>query len=594
MVNGALVAALLTLAGASPLGLSVQVDRLDVQVNQPFNITVTVTSDGQANIQDLELPDTGTLQQLGNSRSEGTTVNLTAGGASYRRTIRIVMSVSAPAPGTYKVGAARVVAGKDKAQSDPLTIRAGGAPAAPGNANPAVPEEDAPAPGPQSGGVRATPQMLRQGLFATLEADRTEVILGEQVTLTVRIFSRTDLNDIDTLKLPRLDNFWTEELENPRRIAPTMAVVEGQRYQAYLLRRLAVFPTRAGTFDLPAVDATVVTGGSFFSAGRRMQVQSLPLTLTVNPLPAQGQPPGFNPGNVGLFTLRASVDRNRVPLNQPVTLTVRIEGSGNLKQAAVPRLGDTADFRVYDPTPTESVEIRQDRFVGFKQLEYLLQPRKAGTFTLPALSFHFFDPDARAYRTLHAPTLSITVGDRANDAQGSTTAPANAANLLTVQARPLHPVRGQGGFPLLRDSPLLGALVASPALGAWSALAAGALVRRRRARLTADRSVHARNATRALQDAVRAGAGPDGVSRALQAYLDARLAAGAQGLTRDELRALCGRSGVSAEDAQRLVRLLDQLDAARYAPAGMAPTGALAEEAVAVVRGMDATAGAAS
>src|SRR3954469_13508543 len=97
-------ALLLVVRAAGALGMSLQVESMDVQVNQPFNVTLIITSDGQQNLSDLELPDTGKLQTLGTSRSEGTTVNLGPSGASYRRTVRISMSLSAPEAGSYKLG----------------------------------------------------------------------------------------------------------------------------------------------------------------------------------------------------------------------------------------------------------------------------------------------------------------------------------------------------------------------------------------------------------------------------------------------------------------------------------------------------------
>jgi hypothetical protein len=583
MVSTGLMCALWVLVPTASLSLTLQVENLEVVAGEPFNLTLLVSSDGQQALSDVQMPDTGNLQILGTSRAESTNVNLTPGGASLKKTLRITQSVVAPQPGTYKIGVASVRSGQDRAQSEPLTLKAVASGA--GAANPA----DDPAPGPMSGGIRATAQMLRQGLFATLEADRTDVTLGEQVTLTARIYARGDLSDISALRLPRLDAFWAEDLENPTRFSPAMVVVEGNRYQSYLLKRMAVFPTRAGTFELPGVDVTVVSGGSFFSAGRRQQLQSLPVTLVVHPLPAEGQPPGFAATNVGRFTLSAVLDRTRVATNQAVTLTVRVEGQGNIKQVTVPTLPPTGEFRAYDPTPSEHVEIKDDRLTGYKQLEYLLQPRKAGTFSLPTLVLHYFDPQDRRYHTVQGPLLRVSVTETA-DTHGPGAAP--TGNLLHVQPRPLRlTFTAERTWPLWIGSPWESALAGGPLLFAVTSLLAGSFLRRRRTRLAQDRTAHARAAIRALEQAMATQAQADPVSRALQDYLTARLGPQAAGLTRPDLGHALQQRGVAAEDAQRLLRLLDQLDASRYAPLGVQSVGALAQEAVAVVRVLDASAG---
>lgn len=572
-------------AKAEALSVSAQVDRQKLEAGTPFNLTLVIHAKGASQVGNVELPDTGTLEVLGNRRSENSTVNMGPSGISYGHTINITLTLLARQPGAYKVGPATIRAGRETAQSQPLTLRVGGS----ASAAPPPPADDSSS-ARVSTRVPATPNMLRAGIFAALEADKTHVMLGEQVTLTLRVYSRADISHLDTVRLPKLDGFWTEELDSPSRIAPTMALVDGTRFQSYLLRRLALFPTRAGTVEFAPAEVTVVTGGSFFSAGRRHSLQSLPLTLEVDPLPAQGQPRGFQSGNVGVFEFEARLDHTRAALGQPVTLTLKVRGTGNLRQVAVPRMADTPDWRAYDPTPGEQMDIQNGRFVGFKTLEYLLQPKRVGRLAIVPPPFHYFDTQAGTYRTNVPPPLSVTVTEKPQVQAGMAGA-GGRANLLDVQARPLraHPRLRQRLAPL--SVPTVAGVGGGPLLLALLGLVATGLVRRRNALRSADRSVHARQATRALQEAVRSNAGADGVGRALKAYVEARLGNEAAGMTRAELALLATRAGANPHAAQRLCALLDRLDAARYAPAGSVTAEALAEEAVAVVRALDGALG---
>jgi hypothetical protein len=578
------------------------VDNKEVVAGEPFTVLVTIVSDGNGAMSELTLPDITGVRVLGNNRSEGTQVQIGGAGAVYRRTIRVVLTVVADKVGKVVVGKGHARVGNDYAENTPITLRVLPA-GARGQVTSPPPQQQghygqqvSPPPPPQppvldepiasdKSGVKASPAMVKAGMFATLEADKAHVMLGEQVTLLVRLFSKADLSDIEALRLPKMDGFWSETLENPQRITPTSVMVEGQRFQAYLLRRMAVFPTKSGTFELAAVEADVTTGGGFFSQGRRHRAQSLPLTLTVDPLPAEGQPPNFQSGNVGHFTLDARLDRDRISMSQPATLTVRMQGYGNLRQASVPRLPDTNDYRVYDPTPTEEILVKQDRFTGFKQLDFLIQAKHAGVIELPRIALSFFDTDTRKYVTLHGPPLRLTVtADDATAAQGTTP----RGNVLAAQARPLRNDvdATTRRFPALRTLPFANVLLGAPLMLALFTLSVGGGLRIRRQRRGNDVSLKAREATRQLLSAVSAGGDSGAIHGGVQAFLAVRLGPTVAGMTRAELSAALGKRGVDPADVARVMKLLDHLDTARYSPMATGGT-ALADEAVAVVRSLD-------
>ncbi|MEW5853409.1 MAG: BatD family protein [Myxococcota bacterium] len=586
-------------AAAGGISYVAHVESLEVEAGVPFMLTVTITIEGNRTLTDIQLPPVGGLEVLSTQRSEGSQVQLGGGATSIRRTIKVSMQLVADKPGKYTIGKGYLLSGRDRVESEPFTVTvvpSGSSPRRRPQTGGQFPDAqpDAPPPPPptenfssSSTQLPATPAMIRSGLFATLEADRTTVKLGEQVTLTVRLFSRVDLSDIETLRLPKLEGFWTEELENPRRITPNPVMVNGQRFQAYLLRRLAVFPTRAGEFELPAVEADVTTGSSFFSAGRRQRAASMPLTLTVEPLPAEGQPADFQAGNVGQFKLVVKADKNRVSLSQPVTVSVRVEGQGNLRQLVVPRLTETPDVRIFDPTPTEQIDVRGNRFTGFKQLDFLVQAKRTGAVELPAVTFSSWDPEAGQYRTEKAePVLLDVLPDDATARSGTTP----RGNILSAQARPLRAEAATSrSLPMLRGHPMLPVLLGGPLLIAIGSLSLGGLWRRRKEQRSVDRSVLAREATAALKDAARNGGGPEAVSAALNGYLTARLGPQVAGMTRDQVHDQLRTRGAQPDDAARLRRLLEALDEARYAPQGAARTMALADEAVAAVRALEST-----
>ena len=59
-----------------------------------------------------------------------------------------------------------------------------------------------------------------------------------------------------------------------------------------------------------------------------------------------------------------------------------------------------ADIETYDPKITDKINVRVDGVKGSRTFDYLLIPRYAGNYTIPALQFSYFDPQKAQYVTL--------------------------------------------------------------------------------------------------------------------------------------------------------------------------------------------------
>jgi hypothetical protein len=87
---------------------------------------------------------------------------------------------------------------------------------------------------------------------------------------------------------------------------------------------------------------------------------------------------------------------------------VAISGQGLLDSLILPNQPAWSDFKVY---PANSRMDANDQFglSGTKTFEQVVSPQKAETTVLPFVQFSFFDPNARAYRTLSGPAVPLTV-----------------------------------------------------------------------------------------------------------------------------------------------------------------------------------------
>jgi hypothetical protein len=140
---------------------------------------------------------------------------------------------------------------------------------------------------------------------------------------------------------------------------------------------------------------------------RRVALSAEPETLTVLPLPKENMPANFN-GAVGSFSMTLSAGPTNVAAGDPVTVRIQISGRGAFDSLALPEQAAWRDFKTYPPTT--KVEVTDALGLqGTKTFEQVVVPQSADIKTLPAISFSFFDPDQKSYRTLTQPPVALLV-----------------------------------------------------------------------------------------------------------------------------------------------------------------------------------------
>ncbi|MBK6846427.1 MAG: BatD family protein [Proteobacteria bacterium] len=158
--------------------------------------------------------------------------------------------------------------------------------------------------------------VARSGVFVAAQASLTRAYVGQQLVVTWRLYTQSDLLSFQIETRPTTDGFWSEDGGSPRRLEFERVVLDGQVYAAALLQRTVLFPQRAGPLWR--------SGRSRFSCRQRtpwwtgpLRRRTEPLTIEVLPLPSAGRPAGFAPANVGCFALAAPLDRERSRSGKP-------------------------------------------------------------------------------------------------------------------------------------------------------------------------------------------------------------------------------------------------------------------------------------
>jgi hypothetical protein len=262
--------------------VSATVDRAELARGERLLLTIRVESTEPPS--QLELPEKGLdFEIVGRSQSQQTSVTFTGGAMQARHAVDWLLTLSPLRDGKLTIPPFAVTVGGERFLTDAIAVnvlRGGGKPGA------------APAPptGPSPGaGWRG----WERDLWLEVQVDRRNPWLGEQVTASVFLVSPVGVSGIDGFKPPAYDGFWAESLEVPRQIEPTLRIVRGVPLRAFLIQRIALFPTRAGKAIIEPfqIDATVqlLSGNRLFSpfqSVEQVRRRSAPVELDVRPLPA--------------------------------------------------------------------------------------------------------------------------------------------------------------------------------------------------------------------------------------------------------------------------------------------------------------------
>ena len=291
-------------AGAADLEFYQTVDRAELGTEDTLQLAV-VTVNAPDGAQ-LRLPDLSPFEVLSNTPVRQKSIQVSGSGMRVQEVSKQVLTLRPSRAGTFTIGPSTLQIGGETRKTDSIqvTVRQGRVadPYATGH-RPRNPFRDffgGRFPGYPDDPFDSFPDMevptSDSDLFIRTTVDKRTAFIGEQITLSVYVFSRIELSSVDTVTFPSFAGFWAEDLESPSQLAGEQRVLNGVPYRAYLLKRKALFPTKGGKLEIDPVQADVTTGYLF--AGRRVHRLGNRVSVTVKPLPP-GAPPGFSSAHVG-------------------------------------------------------------------------------------------------------------------------------------------------------------------------------------------------------------------------------------------------------------------------------------------------------
>jgi len=451
---------------------------------------------------------------------------------------------------------------------------------------------------PRSGNIPTDgPQGGKAGddVFVTLDVDRDDVYVGQQIILTFRYWRRVQPWNNPSYEAPRTEGFWREDLGSEKNFR---RAVQGRSYTVTEIR-YALFPTRSGTLTIEPGKLTFPAGvfDRFFNSSRRprgpQELKTRAIPVKVKDLP-QPRPAGFSQIVASNLQLRAFADRDSVPRGEAVGLKIQLAADGFLKGFAGLQIPAPAGSRLHDAS--ESFESRPEggRIVGRMAVEKVVIPNTEGLLEIPEITLAWFNTTTGNYETARTPVLEVMVlpSDRPTAEEESSGFLRNeiarlGEDLAFIHRAPDSLRRGGDSFTggvawwLLLLAPLLALGGVRIYLNRIAAARRDPAGRRRRLALATARTGLTRSRELANSDARC-----EAVARVITGYAADCTGRPVAGLTATEIREL-GRTVHADRTGERLADILEQCDFSRFGGFNVKDHNALTEEVESLLETLD-------
>lgn len=413
-------------------------------------------------------------------------------------------------------------------------------------------------------------------VFVHAKADKTTAVVGEQVTVTFYIYRRISTTVEDRHDPAAADFLRYSMLANPGTEPIVRAKAGGQTFDVITADRIALFPVRAGDLHIGSLQFAF-TGRPI---GRRALRSSEDIIVRVTEPPRVGRPAGYVLGDVGRFSLTATVEPRRIPFGGTLAVTARVTGNGNFPQSLT--VPERTGVEWLDPEKREAIGAQGAIVAGYRTFGYVVRIKETGNINLGKIDLPHWDPASRKYQVSSVDLGTIEVLPE-KPGPLSSVATASSAEAAIAEKGPADPFVNIAGArttlgtyqtapaPVFEGPNLYVAFGAPPmAYALFSAGIAGA--RRIRLRRATGAVSPERLANTALDDAARSRKSGDtkavcaALERALHHALKSATDLETRGILLDELADELENAGLAEHLATRTKSFFDEISALRYDP----------------------------
>ncbi|MEE3415397.1 BatD family protein [Segatella bryantii] len=552
-----------------------------VAAGENFRLAYTVNTQDVEEFRAGNIP--GALEVLaGPYTSSQSSFQMINGHTSSSSSVTFTYTLYASKDGTFKIPPAYAIVNGKRIHSHAVTVHVSGHVSSSNNQQPSMHQNNVNTSRMQSAG---TP-ISGNDLFIRVSANKKHVHEQEPVLLTYKVYTQVDLTQLEG-KMPDLKGFHSQEVQLPQQKSFHLEKVGGKTYKCVTWSQYVMYPQMTGKLTIPSItfngivvqeNRSVDPFEAFFNGGSgyvevKKSIKAPSIDITVDPLP--NRPTDFS-GGVGKFNISAQLDKRELKSGNPINLRIVVGGIGNLKLIKQPVVNFPKDFDTYDPKVTDKTKLTANGLEGNMVYDFMAVPRNQGTYTIPSVTFTYYDVTQNAYKTIKTQPFTIHV-ERGDGGLSS------SADFTQDIDKDIHAIK-KGPVELSKKHDFF---FGSTSYTIWLTICicifvALLIVFRQRALENADMVGKRRNrankiASKRLKKASqlmfknRQAEFYDEVLRALWGYVGDKLNMPVVTLSRDNIQDNLANNHVDSETIKKFVSALDECEFERYAPGD--PTG---------------------
>lgn len=399
-----------------------------------------------------------------------------------------------------------------------------------------------------------------EAFYIEAVVDNPAPYVGQPFVYTFRFYAAT-VPAQTVFNAPPLAGFWRAD-----QITTQYAELVGGRQYIVTATEIVLYALSDGQQVI--LPSELIIPESLFSDRPRLELLTESVVLQVQALPSESLPDYG--GAVGRMDASLMIEPTSVTIGAPVSLQIRLTGTGNLEQVQAPTLPLPEGWRAYRNPVTTTVRSQGGTLVGERVFEWRLIPGRTGTATFENITFSYFDPLTGTYETTELPPQEVDVlpgADGLNELPGLSTDVSGTDAVFTL--KPVSQELPQGELPVWFAILWLvppAAVIAALGWRRGRVSLASHRARRRQERALA-------GAKHRLAEAIRLTGGGtfDAVEASIVAYLADKIGKpvtplAAFNLLRDPQHAAI--SQIPQQDRQALAEVLQAAQEGRYMPSG--------------------------
>lgn len=342
----------------------------------------------------------------GPSTSSFSSMQIINGKTSQTVTNSYTYSISCSHPGTVIIKPAEVVADGVTYKTDTLKIKIIGSQQKKQNT--------------ENNSTKSKKINTKDDIFIRTDFSKTNVYNGEFITVTTKIYTKADFQNINLIKFPDFSGFWTKPLYEPHQLKFHNELINGKKYSVALLKQTLLFAVKPGKYTIsPYVISLQLKkkdgkARDFFGnivdnyklINKRLQTGKQ--TIVVKPLP-QPAPENFSGFTGKDVSLKAEVDTHSFKTDESANLKVTLSGTGNLYLLTDIPLQLSKGLKHFKPETELKDKYTEFGETGDKIFNYIITADSSGIYEIPSIDFVYFNSDKQIYETVKTNAITLNV-----------------------------------------------------------------------------------------------------------------------------------------------------------------------------------------